>query len=103
MIKQIYLIQSLENGYYKIGISKNPQKRIEQLQTGNSSKLKLIDTYQSEHANIVEKALQRRYSYLRKEGEWFDLSLKEEVTFTKDCIDIEKNIVFLKKSNNVFI
>lgn len=103
MIKHIYLIQSLENGYFKIGISKNPSKRIEQLQTGNPSKLKLIETYKSAHANIVEKAIQRRYEHLRKEGEWFCLSIKEEVSFHKECEKIEKSIVFLKKSNNVFI
>jgi len=103
MVKYIYLIQSLEDGYYKIGVSKNPSKRVEQLQTGNSSKLKLIESYKSEHANIVEKTLQRRYGCSRKEGEWFDLSVNNEVSFVEECENIEKNIIFLKKSANVFI
>lgn len=102
-MKYIYLIQSLENGYYKIGVSKHPQQRILELQTGNSSKLKLIGVHQSKFVNQIERALQRRYEYLRKEGEWFDLSLQEEVMFIKNCQEVEKNLIFLKKSGNVFI
>jgi predicted GIY-YIG superfamily endonuclease len=102
-MKYIYLIQSIENGYYKIGVSKHPKKRVKQLQTGNSSELKLIESYQSEHAHKVERALQRRYDYLKKEGEWFDLSIKEDVSFLSDCQRIEESINVLKKSGNVFI
>ena len=93
----------MEDGYYKIGVSKHPKKRLKQLQTGNSSELKLIESYQSEHANNVERALQRRYSYLKKEGEWFDLSIKEDVSFLTDCKQIEDSINILKKNGNVFI
>ena len=102
-MKYVYLIQSLEDGYYKIGVSIHPKKRIKQLQTGNSSELKLIESYQTEHAHKVERALQRRYSYLKKEGEWFDLSIKEDVTFLSDCKQIEDSINILKKNGNVFI
>jgi hypothetical protein len=102
-MKYIYLIQSLENGYYKIGVSKHPQKRIQGLQTGNPSPTKLIETYYTEHANQIERALQRRYSHLRREGEWFDLSITEEVGFKSECQKIEETIEFLKKSGNVFI
>ena len=102
-MKHIYLIQSLENGYYKIGVSKHPKKRVKQLQTGNSSELKLIESYQSEYAHKIERSLQRRYSYLKKEGEWFDLSIKEDVGFLTDCKQIEENIIILKKNGNVFI
>ena len=102
-MKYIYLIQSLEDSYYKIGISKNPKRRVKQLQTGNSSELKLIESYPSEHASIIEKTLQRRYSYLQKEGEWFDLSLLNEISFQDECKKIEESINVLKKNDNVFI
>ena len=58
---------------------------------GNSSKLKLIEMYPSYYANIIEKTLQRRYNHLRKEGEWFDLSLLNEISFKDDCEKIEKS------------
>lgn len=102
-MKYVYLIQSLEDGYYKIGISKNPQKRIKQLQTGNSSELKLIVFYQSDIANKIENVLHNRYSHFRKEGEWFDLSIINEITFKEECEKIEENVNFLKKSDNVFL
>lgn len=102
-MKFIYLIQSLENGYYKIGVSKHPQKRRSGLQTGNPSPTKLIEVYQTEYANQIERALQRRYAHFHKEGEWFDLSITEEVRFKDECRKIEESIEFLKKSGNVFI
>ena len=102
-MKYIYLIQSLEDGYSKVGVSKHPQKRIKQLQTGNSSELKLIETYQSDIANQIEGTLHKRYSHYQKEGEWFDMSIENEVSFKEECKKIEENINFLKKSSNVFI
>lgn len=102
-MKYVYLIQSLENSYYKIGISKHPKKRVKELQTGNSSELKLVEVYKSGFANQIEKTLQRRYSHLRKEGEWFDMGISNEVSFIQECQKIEETLIFLKKNDNVFI
>jgi len=102
-MKYIYLIQSQEDGYYKIGISKNPNKRLLTLQTGNSSPLKLINTYQTEFAEKIEGTLHRRYKHLHKEGEWFDLSIEHEVYFIDECKKIEDSIKYLVENNNVFI
>jgi hypothetical protein len=102
-MKYVYLIQSLEDGYYKIGVSKSPVHRLYALQTGNSSELKLIETYQSEHAHRIEKTLQRHFSYLRKEGEWFDMGISHESSFLTECKRIERNFNILKESGNVFI
>ena len=102
-MKYVYLIQSLENGYYKIGVSKHPQRRIEQLQTGNSSELKLIEIYQSEQANKIEKILQNRLVPFRKVGEWFDMPMVSIANFGQECQKIEETIDFLKKNDNVFI
>ncbi len=99
----IYLSQSLENSYYKIGVSIHPQKRLKENQTGNPSKTKLLYTYPSEYAYQIEKSLQRRYSHSKKEGEWFDLSIEIEVNFIRECEKIEENIRILKESGNVFI
>ena len=102
-MRYVYLIQSLENGYYKIGISKNNQKRLRTLQTGNSSEIKIVETYLSEVSNLIEKALHRRYSHNKKEGEWFNLSIEIESTFIEECKKIEDSINVLKKNDNVFI
>jgi predicted GIY-YIG superfamily endonuclease len=94
-MKYVYLIQSLENSYYKIGISKHPQKRLRENQTGNPSPTKLIDVYESEIANKIERILQRRYSYAKRQSEWFDLLISIEVTFKKECKQIEENLILL--------
>lgn len=99
----IYLIQSLESSRYKIGISKNPKKRIKELQTGSNEEIKLIHQYESEYARKIETTLHNRYAHLKTHGEWFSLTLSEEVVFIEECIKIEKNILILKEQGNTFI
>ena len=102
-MKFIYLIKSDIDGYYKIGISNNPQKRLKQLSTGNSSQLTLIESYRTSIPFQIENALHRKYSQLKMNGEWFRLSLEEELNFKKNCELIENGILILKKMNNIFV
>ena len=102
MIRSIYLIRG-NNGKYKIGIAKNPQSRLKQLQTGNPEPLSIIETYKTINASKIEKALHNRYSYARKEGEWFELSISNELTFINECEEIDDNINLLRKLGNPFI
>jgi hypothetical protein len=101
-MKSVYLIRG-NDGKYKIGIAKNPKQRILQLQTGNSDQLTLIEAYKSENANQIESTLHRRFSYVRNVGEWFDLSVTEEVNFIKICKNIDESINYLKNMGNCFI
>lgn len=99
----IYLIKNTEESYYKIGVSKDPKKRIKELNTGNSAELVLVEMYESELAYKIERTLHRKYSYMRKHGEWFDLSIKEDNEFIKDCRNIERGIKVLIEAGNEFI
>ena len=101
-MRSVYLIRG-NNGKYKIGIAKNPKERIRQLQTGNSDQLKIIETYESENASTIEFALHAQYSHVKKVGEWFDLSISDEVDFVKNCKRIDESIIYLRKSGNVFV
>jgi hypothetical protein len=101
-MRSVYLIRG-NDGRYKIGIAKNPKQRIRQLQTGNSDELTLIETYQSENASKIETALHNRFSHVRQSGEWFDLSITEEVKFIEMCRSIDDSITLLKKMNNIFV
>lgn len=103
MIKSVYLMKSLSNSDYKIGVSKNPKNRVKNIQTGNSGDIVIVDCYESEHAHKIEKTLQRRYGSLNKRGEWFKLSIENEVSFINECVKIEKNIDFLIENGNGFI
>lgn len=102
-MKHVYLIQSLEDGYYKIGVSQSPIKRLSALQTGNPSELKLIHSFPSEYANKIEKTLHNQLSHCKKEGEWFDISLPDALSFDIQCKRIHESIDILKKNGNVFI
>jgi len=101
-MKSVYLIRG-NDGRYKIGIAKNPKKRLLQLQTGNSDRLTLIDSYPSENARKIETALHTQYSHNKTIGEWFDLSITEEVIFIKRCKTIDETITTLRKMGNVFV
>ena len=102
-MKYVYLMRNDETSLYKIGISKDPSKRIEQLQTGNDADLTLVCTFLSTYPTKVEIALQNSFAHIRKRGEWFDLGIEQEVKFISECEKIEKNIEYLDKEGNVFI
>lgn len=99
----IYLIKCTEDSNYKIGVSKNPTERLRTHQTSNPFQLKLVGIYETERAFQIEKILHRRYSYAKKEGEWFDLSIKEEIEFVRECNRIDESLNDLARSGNVFI
>lgn len=101
-MKKVYLFKT-EGSNYKIGTSKHPEKRLKQLQTGNEETLELINSYESKHANLIETTLHRQYSHLKKSGEWFTLSLEDEVNFIDKCKKIEQTFSLLKDNDNIFI
>ena len=65
----LYIIQSDVTGMIKIGRSKDPQKRLKQLQTGKPKKLKLIAEFRGQ--GWKEKILHEELRKFRLEGEWF--------------------------------
>lgn len=66
----LYFIQSDVTGMIKIGRSKDPQRRLKQLQTGNANKLKIIACFNG--LGWREKLLHESLKDWSKEGEWFD-------------------------------
>jgi len=73
------------DGAVKVGLSRNPQKRVKQLQTGNENKLELLffEEFECERKKVfqVEKMVHRDLGRRckRKVGEWFYL----------DSVDLE--------------
>ncbi len=79
----IYVISVNENGPVKIGSSKNPNRRLKQLQTANCSSLILY--YQTEityDLNIkkLEKLIHKDINYLRTKGEWFNINVNKAIS-----------------------
>ena len=86
---------------YKIGITKNdPNKRIKQLQTGNSSKLTLMKFYTSENYLKVERWLHRKYHVkTQAKNEFRSLTDEQVFSFLEDCKKADETISFLLKEN----
>jgi predicted transcriptional regulator len=63
----------------KVGVSKNPQKRVKQLQTGNSDSLHLLFTeeFECSRKNLlkIEHMVHTSLSHIchKKTGEWFEI------------------------------
>ena len=79
MIDYMYIISN-DQGFIKVGISKNPTKRIRQLQTGNEHVLTLLHTEEFEcsrnHLLKIEKLVHNHFNVncLSHRGEWYEIS-----------------------------
>ena len=99
----VYLIGEMDNkGRYKIGSTKakDVNKRLKQLQTGNSSELFIKESYETEHPFKLEKMLHNHFKSSNLIGEWFELSKSDTEAFKRVCEEKEKIISSLK--NNPF-
>jgi hypothetical protein len=104
----VYLLVEIDkdgNERYKIGITKNdPEKRVKQLQTGNSGVVRLLQTYESANYKKVEQWLHGRYKWKQTEAknEWFNLTDDEIKSFLDECKKADTTIQFLLKENPFF-
>lgn len=74
----IYFLLDKSANAVKIGRSKNPTMRKEQLQTGNASKLKLLYVIENVQENM-EKHIHGVCQRYHVQGEWFDKSVLEHL------------------------
>lgn len=101
----IYLIECVRDydTVYKIGFTeRNPNKRLDQLSTGNDGELKVVRQFSTVFDQIVERALHRFYSHKNINKEWFKLDLKDVQNFIPTCEKIENNLMMLKNSQKNF-
>ena len=66
----VYVIS--DGDAFKIGVSKNPQKRLKTLQTGNKKKLTLEFCEHKNEPYKIETIVHRTLNEYRTEGEWFE-------------------------------
>ena len=71
----VYAIREKESGRIKIGISKDPERRMKQLQTGNSQELELVAYKKADNKYKDEKELHLLHSDKKLRGEWFASSV----------------------------
>ncbi len=74
----VYAIQECGTGHIKIGISKDPERRVKQLQTANSQELKLLHYVPAPNRFQDEKlAHTQTPNHIR--GEWFDCGVEKAI------------------------
>jgi hypothetical protein len=86
----VYLISNSACGPTKVGISKNPWARQRELQSGNSSRLKLMDYWQvpdRDTALDVERQILSFYSRRRLVGEWIDIDVFNAAISVTNCLE----------------
>ncbi len=99
----IYLIgQSDTDNTYKIGLTKakDINKRIKELQTGNSEPLYLKTYYKTDTPYKLEKMLHNYYKENNTLNEWFVFDSDIEADFLEQCEKYQKIINSLE--NNPF-
>lgn len=96
----IYLLTGLNDGIlmHKIGISKNVNRRLKQLRTGNPT-IALVYSYESINYKGIETSMHRRYKHKKFSGEWFILDKSDVESFIEDCKLIDYNITLINAEN----
>ena len=68
----VYAMKEVGTGNIKIGISKDPQERLRQLQTGNSNELQLVAYREATNERFKDETeAHKANSQYRIRGEWF--------------------------------
>jgi hypothetical protein len=95
-------IDTPDKRLYKIGSTRNSiQNRIQSLQTGCPYEIELVEYYESEFGQLIERSLHNRFGYKRTFGEWFELDLTEEFKFKEMCKKLETINENLEKNNTI--
>lgn len=72
----IYLIQG-SDGYFKIGKTTQPRKRLRKLSVVLPFDIKVLHLIPTNDMSFVEKHLHEKYQHKRVRGEWFALSIDD--------------------------
>lgn len=84
--QHLYVLQC--KNYVKIGVSKSPDFRVKELQTGNPFKITLLLFLEVDNAFCSEKYFHSKFSNRRGLGEWFEVN--DEITkWVKDMKNYE--------------
>ena len=101
----VYLLLEVNkdgNERHKIGFSKHhPDKRVKQLQTGNSNIISVLNFYETPNHQKMEKLLHRKFASQRTEteNEWFSLTDEQVTSFMETCKETDDLIKFMLQNN----
>lgn len=104
---RVYFIEH-EHGLIKIGVSDNPQQRLQQIESIIPYSVELIISFESEEAYFCEQALHKIFQERKVKGEWFNISKDiissiESINYIKTTRELTTRLEFLEDepfSNN---
>ena len=74
--RYVYVAQESTSGRYKIGISKDPERRVKELNIGNPEELKLVHYFKSNGNKYESETITHKmYAAHRLRSEWFDTAI----------------------------
>jgi DNA segregation ATPase FtsK/SpoIIIE-like protein len=98
-MRYVYLVRAGEN-QYKIGVSRNVEKRVAALQTSNIHKVEVVCAKRTTEDSYYEKALHKKMRQFSGTGgkEWFHLTPEQAIEIaieisTAPEVDIAENII----------
>ena len=100
----VYLIgEENEENKYKIGSTKckDINKRLKQLQTGNSNPLFIKSYFETSRPFRLESMLHNKFKEYNVIGEWFELNDENVKKFKEEC-EKYQNIINILKENPYF-
>jgi hypothetical protein len=84
----VYFILAAELGLIKIGKSKNPRTRLQQLKAQSPVRMKLLKAIKG--GRILERRLHHRFRLMRHRGEWFnDCRKLRNYIDSKEAVDLK--------------
>jgi ribosomal protein S25 len=98
-MRYVYLVRAGEN-QYKIGVSRNVEKRVAALQTSNIHKVEVVCAKRTTEDSFYEKALHKKVRQFSGTGgkEWFHLTPEQAIEIAIEIskapdVDIAENII----------
>lgn len=95
----VYLVHASGSSLFKIGYSRDPERRLKSLQTANGAELKLACVYESRWAPKMERTLHRTYASSRASGEWFELSDADVASFARECERMDRTFTLIEATS----
>ena len=77
----LYVIGAVEDGPVKLGFSADPDRRVNELQTGHCHALRVYhaEPVCPDKVRLFERLLHRDMRYQRARGEWYNLTVEEAI------------------------
>ena len=85
--KSVYVILNKDNGRVKIGVSDNPEERIQSLMHQGGCMMSIMyKSHQISNANEVERNLHAMFVDKRFVGEWFNITPTEAIKMVRKLV-----------------